>query len=361
MFKELLTEKEGVALSVMFIIGSTLVAGGATEAGQDAWISIILAMIMALPVLTIYARLLHLFPGKDVFAIIDHVCGPYIGKVLSILFVWYAFHLGALVLRNFSEFLKEVSMTETPGYVIDLPMILLCIWAVKGGIKVLGRWAGLIFTVLLFIILTTEFLSFTRMNLGNLKPFFYKGALPVVDGAFTVFSFPFAETVLLISVFSSLNSSISPYKMYYLSLLTGGTLIFILVLRNISSLGFPYIATQYFPSYIAVSLINAGQFIQRIEVVVSITFLLSGIVKVSICLYGASVGIARILDFKDYSMITAPVGLLMVNLSTIIYTSMQEMFEWIKIYRYYAIPFQIILPIIIWIGAEIKTRSQKTA
>jgi spore germination protein KB len=37
-----------------------------------------------------------------------------------------------------------------------------------------------------------------------------------------------------------------------------------------------------------------------------------------------------------------------------------EMQEWaFKVYRYYAFPFQVILPVMIWIFAEIKARKQK--
>lgn len=54
----------------------------------------------------------------------------------------------------------------------------------------------------------------------------------------------------------------------------------------------------------------------------------------------------------------------MMILSLIIYTNTMQMFEWLDIiYKYYAIPFEIILPLFIWITAEIKVRlrKQKTA
>jgi len=56
-----------------------------------------------------------------------------------------------------------------------------------------------------------------------------------------------------------------------------------------------------------------------------------------------------------------PTGLLTASFSIIIYDNVMEMFEWAnKIYRYYVVLFQVILPVIILIVAEIKTRIQKS-
>ncbi|HEX3047441.1 MAG TPA: endospore germination permease [Bacillota bacterium] len=359
MSKEFITERQGLAMMVLFLIGSTLVVGVTDVAKQDSWLSVLLAIITALPILMVYARLLHLFPGKDLFTITHQVFGPVAGKIISLLFVWYTFHLGVLVIRNFSEFLSEISLPETPQYFIQLVMLLLCIWIVKGGIEVLGRWTSFVFNIIILIIIALIPMALAKFNLTNFTPFLYEGFRPVMDGAFAVFSFPLAETVVFLSVLSFLKPGASGYKVYYLSLFVGGGILLFIVLRNATVLGFPFLSTQYFPTYIAVSLINMGEFFRRFEVMVAVVFLLCGFVKVSVCLFGAATGIARIFNIDDYRILTVPVALLMINLSIIIYPSMQAMFEWIKVYKYYAIPFQVILPLMIWIGAEIKIRMQK--
>ena len=49
----------------------------------------------------------------------------------------------------------------------------------------------------------------------------------------------------------------------------------------------------------------------------------------------------------------------MIYFSYIIYYNSMEMSYWaFKVYPYYALPFQVILPIIIWILAEIKVKKQ---
>lgn len=140
----------------------------------------------------------------------------------------------------------------------------------------------------------------------------------------------------------------------------GGTIVAFLAARNMMVLGSETAAAVYFPSYAAISRVNIGNFLQRLEISVTIVFLLSGFIKISICLLAATKGITKLLGFKDYRFFVTPVGLLMVNLAYLVYDSIMEMFEWaFDVYPYYAIPFQVILPLIIFIAAELKARLQK--
>ena len=67
---------------IMFILGSALVLDTSGEAKQDVWIAVLVAMLMAVPTFFIYARLLSIFPGKNLFEILDAVFGKVMGKFL---------------------------------------------------------------------------------------------------------------------------------------------------------------------------------------------------------------------------------------------------------------------------------------
>ena len=102
--------------------------------------------------------------------------------------------------------------------------------------------------------------------------------------------------------------------------------------------------------------------LQRIEITVSIVFIFSVFIKSSICLLVACKGIGKMFNLKDYRSIVIQTGLLMVYFSYIIYDNIIEMTYWaLKVYPYYAFPMQVILPIIIWILAEIKSKKISSA
>lgn len=359
MQKEQITDKEAIFMLTMFILGSTLIIGIGGESKNDAWIAGIIGVMMFLPMLLVFSRILFLYPGKDVFDILNITFGKIIGRMISILYIGYAFHLGALVLRNFGEFTTTVAIPETPMLVAMLCLGLVCIVAVRLGIEVLGRTVAYFFPILIFILILVVLLSIPKVHLNYLKPILGNGLMPVLKGGFLTFSFPFAETVLFLGVFSSLKTKKAPFKVYLWGTILSAIFIMITTLRNIAVLG-NMLGSYYFPSYAAVSRISIGDFLQRIEVTVAIVFIFGVFVKSSICLLVVCKGLGKMFNLKDYRSIVIQTGLLMIYFSYIIYDNSKEMKDWaFKVYPFYAFPFQVILPLIIWIFAEYKTRHNK--
>jgi spore germination protein KB len=89
-------------------------------------------------------------------------------------------------------------------------------------------------------------------------------------------------------------------------------------------------------------------------------FIFGVFIKDSICLLVACKGIAKLLDLEDYRSLVIQIGLLMVYFSYIVYDNSMMMRYWaFEVYPFYAFPFQVVLPILIWILAEIKNRKNK--
>lgn len=359
MNKETISNKQGISLVILFIIGSASIISTGVEAGKDCWLATLCAIIISLPILMMYAKILSLYPEKDLYDIIIHVYGKYLGKLISILYIWFAFHLGALIITNFGEFINAVSMPETPKIIPMIMVTILCIWGVKLGIEVLGRWAEFALPVLIFFITLKILLLIPDMDINNILPLLSKGIGPVYKGAFLTFTFPFAETIIFCLIFSTLKEKKSSYKIYLWGLIIGGIIVFSTSLTDILVLGERSFTSLIFPSHGAATRINIADFVQRLEIIVSISYLGGGFIKVSMCLMGACRGIAKILEYDDYRFIVLPVALLMLNLSHFVYDSSLEMIEWIiSSWRYYATLFQLILPIFILLGALIKKKKE---
>ncbi|WP_010244520.1 GerAB/ArcD/ProY family transporter [Acetivibrio cellulolyticus] len=356
MLKEQVTDKEAICLLIVFMMGTTLILGSGGEAKNDAWISTIVSLFMFIPMLLIFSRVLSLYQGKDLFDILVIIFGKVVGRVFSVIYIWYAFHLGALVLRNFGEFINTIAMPETPMFVPLLCMGVTCIIAVRLGIEVLGRTTTYFLPIVFFIVVVVQILGLPEIHMSYLKPILGKGIAPVLKGGFSTFSFPFAETVLFIGIFSALKTKKSPIKVYLWGILISSFIITMITIRNITVLG-NMLGSFYFPSYETVSQTSIGDFIQRIEVTVSIVFVFGVLIKSSICLLVACKGIGKFFKLNDYRSIVIQTGLLMIYFSYTAYDNIMEMKYWaFKVYQYYAFPMQVILPIIIWIFAEIKVK-----
>jgi spore germination protein KB len=356
MEKEFVNDKEAICLLISFIIGSSLILGTSGQAENDSWIAAIFGIAMAVPMVLAYARIMSLYQGQDLFDILIALLGKAAGRIVGALYIIYALHLGALVLRNFGEFMKIEALPETPLFISMFCLGIVSIIAVRLGIEVMARTCTFFLPIVFFILFVVELLTISQFHISYLKPVFGNGLIPILQGSFSAFSFPFAETVLFIGIFSSLRTKQSPYKVFRWGFLIAGFTLVAVIVRNIGVLG-NMRGSFYFPSYEAVSKIKIGDFLQRIEVTVSFVFFFGVFIKSSVCLLAASKGISKIFNLKDYRSIVIQTGLLMIYFAYIVYDNSMQMNYWaIKVYPYYAFPFQVVIPLIVWIFAEIKAR-----
>ena len=119
------------------------------------------------------------------------------------------------------------------------------------------------------------------------------------------------------------------------------------------------ISSSYFPSFNMARTIHIGEFLSRIEGSISVNLVLAGITKISVCLICAAKGISSLFQIKNFKHMILPMALLAMALSAILYKNIIEMFAFLKYYNIYAVPFQLFIPVIIWIAAERFVKKKK--
>lgn len=350
--------KQATHMMILFLLGSSLVTGGSVSAKQDSWISVLIGMIMAIPVVLIFANMYKTAPGKDLFDMAYMVFGKIGGALITALFCLYTLHLGALVIKNFSEYFQVVTIPETPQLVTALCIGLLAYYNIVKGIEVLGRGAVFIMPITLSVILLLNVLSFKYMDFQNLQPMFNQEPKLILSGAYSVFAFPFAETVMFITIFSAVETKKSPVKLYLTAIIFSGIMLAVLVAVATMILGLPLISLLYFPSYAAAGVIDIGGFISRVEVLVSGNYIIFGVVKVTVCLFVSCKGIAKLFGIKNHKVLAAPNVTIMVVSSLFLYESTMQMFDFIDIYKIYAPFFEVVIPLATIIILKSKAKKQ---
>ena len=359
MQKNYMTYHQHVFLLLLFILGSSLLFGINAEAGQCSWIALIFATPITLLVVLIYARILKLFPETDLFGIIDQIFGKIIGKVLVVLLTWYALHLSAIVLSNFTEYISIVALPETPKVVVMTFLMVVTLYLARSKPKTLGQWAVISGITVILLIGFTLILAIKDIDFNNLLPIMPNGPKRVIIGAGQIFAFPFAESVVFLSIGNSIKKGESSYKIYVFAIISGAFILLLVYLRNIVTLGAPMAENSFFSSFNMARTIQIGDFLSRIEGTISINFVLAGLTKITICLICAAKGISSLFRIEHFEHMTSPIGLLTISLSAILYKNTLEMFDFLKYYNIYALPFQIIIPVFIWITAERYAKKKK--
>lgn len=356
-----ISQKQAIIMVIMFIIGSSSLMVMGLEAKRDIWIAILLAIAAATLIMLIYARLLSVHPEKDFFETLEFFIGKTGSKVIILLLTWFSFQLCSIVLRNYGQFVVTVGLKETPLAIAMFTLIILCSMAVRSGIEVLGRWTeNFILYVISFLVISVLLVS-PNMNLSNLLPVYDNGIIPIVKGALGVVTFPFAETVVFLLVFPAFKKGISTNKVFLKGLLIGGGIILITSLTDMLVLGSTLAENMYYPTFTTMSTAHFGDFLQRFEIIAAIVFITAVFLKISILLFAASNGTAKLLGFKDHRFIVIPMALLILSYAMLSFDNMIYYHEWVfKVWPFYGPIFEIIIPLVLLIIIETKRRKQKS-
>ena len=359
MQKEMISMQQAVSMIVLFLFGSSAVMGISSGTGNDSWIALIMAFIFGSVLALIYARVISLFPEMNFYDIAQIVFGKIFGKVIIALMTWYAVHLGALMLRNFSEFVQIVALEETPQLVVMMAMLAITGYMVFSGIEILGKWSLIAVILVSMVVLFTVILSLKQADFSNVLPIMTHDIAIMGSATLKLFTFPFAETVLFLALADSIKKSDNPYKMYLYGIFIGTVILLFVFLRNIVILGFPMLEKLYFPSYTTARIINIAELFSRIEISIFYNLILGGIVKVSICLLAAQKGIETLFHTKKSGQTIFLISIMILLISKFQFKNVMEVMNFIDVYQYYALPFQIVIPVLVWIGAEIKARKMR--
>ncbi|GAA0177054.1 spore germination protein GerKB [Clostridium sediminicola] len=356
---EVISDKQGIVIIIMFLVGTAALDVRGIEAEQDFWISMILALILIMPIAIMYSRLCYILPNKDLFDILEICFGKFIGKIMVIFYTYYFLESGTMVLMNVSYFISLSSLDKTPLIVIKIIIMILCAWAVKLGIQLIGRWAEYMSLGFIAFIAISILLSIPNMDLNNLRPIFNNGINPIIKGTFATFVFPFGEIVTIYAAFSNFKSKKSPYKIYRLGFL-GGIILLGISITNVLVLGINMASIYGYPTYSTMARIGISASIERIELIISIVYVLGAFIKVSVYLLAISKGIAKTFNFEDYKFLVIPTALFMLTLSLFLFVGVIDYWEYSdKIWESYAILFQVVFPIMIFIVAEVRKKRLK--
>ena len=329
-----------------------------TSLKQNSWLTLIGAAILVIPLYLIYYRIMKLNKNKNIFEINKSLLGP-VGFIFNIIIIWYSLHLGAIVLRNFTEFVFMCLLNKTPIIYTTILMIITTILLLKGDIKAIGNWATLVILIISFTVVFSTLLSTSVLDLDNLLPMFNVNIEELIKSSYSVVTFPFAEVVLFLCLTNFFEDNVNYKKILFIPLILSSIIFLLIAFRNLTLLGPDLMHNSAFKAVTASRVISLGQTLTGFEAIIIVNFIFSGLAKLSVCVLALSKGMTYLLKTSNFKNSIVPCSLLTITLSISLYENFPQMAEFVKIYPIYAIPFQIVIPTIIWIACEIKNYKQK--
>ncbi len=336
-----ISKRQSAAMLFIFFVTSTIASNSGLEAGRDSWIAGLFSLILAIPLLLIYYEPFRIHKGKSIFEINSLIYGKILGVVLNIIMILAVILVSTMSFSKYVIFIKTVALQNSSIYLIGIFMVITVIYATYKGIISVARASEIAVWVVISFLLFTLIVTFSNLNFLNLTPILEFGLNPIITGTYSILATPFMESFALIALISTAKNTADLRKTIISIIIVSCILMSVTFMRDLLILGFPAIKSLYYPSYSAISLVNLGDFFQRQEVVVSISFLIGDILKISTTIIFITDGLKYL--FKKNFII--PSAILVFVLSTTFFKSSLDLFGFFEIYKYILIfPF-ILLPL----------------
>ncbi|MBW5470477.1 endospore germination permease [Brevibacillus formosus] len=309
-----ISARQFMILVTLFAIGDAILyvpSLTATAAKQDAWISALIGWGEGFLLTYLYISLSMRYPNKSIFQYSEDILGKWMGKVVAILFITYFFIDASLMLMEIGDFVTTQIMQETPIEIILVLFTVIIVIGVRSGAEVFSRVSELLFPyfLLLFFVLIV-FIS-PQIKIENVKPVLAHGMAPVFGGNFRYMGY-LLETVILIVMFPLVKRPARAAKAYFLGSLFSNLFLTMITAVAILVLGADITVLLAYPSYTLAQKISIGNFFERIEVLMAVIWFITLFIKITVCFYATSRGIAYTLGLRDYRQLTLPLGMIMI-------------------------------------------------
>ncbi|HET7580794.1 MAG TPA: endospore germination permease [Bacillales bacterium] len=277
---------------------------------SDLWLSPVFASLVGFMVLFVAIHLNRYFPGKTVIEYGEKLLGSFIGKIIGAVFLLFLLHSNGIVMREYTEFVGSMFLDDTPFVVIMGGMGLLAAFATRGGIEVLGRLAQLFVPFTIFVWAVLLLLTIPSWDVSNILPVLDAGIIPPIRGSL-VPQIWYSELFLLAFLlpFSKKPESAGKWGALTVIFLT----LNLVILDIVSVFVFGNLVPNLtYPVMSLVRYINIAQFLQHIDALLLIIWVLGVFLKISFILYCTTLGFSQLFKLSTFRHLSMPMGFLLV-------------------------------------------------
>lgn len=352
--KWIISSNQFKLLVILCYLGTAILItprGLAFEAKQDAWIAVLFGIIFSLFLVWLYNSLGSLFPNMTIVQYSQKLLGKWLGKLLSFFFIIFAFLNAAMLLWFVGDFIATQILIETPIEAINTLFMIIIIMAARLGLETFSRAAEVMFPFVIIFFILLILLIIKDIEVLNMLPILENGIKPIIRGALLFTSYSSVTLIILLMIFpSNIDKQIYAKKAFLKGNLIAGLIIFIITDLCILVLGYDLTARNTFSVYILAKKINVSDFLERVEVVIAVSWIITIFYKILFYFYGSVLGLAQILNLKDYSPLTLPLGMILIVLSLVVYPNSTYAQTWNRtIWIPFSFTFGLFFPLILFL------------
>jgi spore germination protein KB len=278
--------------------------------GHGAWLAPVLSLAAgAVPTSLLTGLLIRLHPGKSIAAIAEACLGRIPGKLFTLVQTLGATFVTGLLLRHIMDFVPLGVLPETPSWFVGLTALLVGAYAAACGAEVIARFASPLLVLDVLVILSMPLFLLGTLEPIRGYPLTEAGILGLWRGAWPAVGW-FAEIWFTMDLVALLDRPSLATRSLVIGSSIGGFLLMVFTALTIMVFGPDLTAYFIFPAYSLIQQIAVGEFLERLEILLIVLWLLSMIAKLGANLWAASVNAARLFGLAgDRPLLPLAMGL----------------------------------------------------
>ena len=345
-------------LLITFMMGTTIIINPEINfAGQTGWLADIVGLILGIVSVGLFIKLHqpYLFK-KNIVQIAEMTGGKTFKIIISILYLYFAIHLGALNLRIIADFLTMVIMPNMPLIVISGILTLIISYAVWMGVETIGRVGQIILPVVLFIFGVLLLLSLPGYQVSNLIPI--NGNIAgILRGGLFIWSFPLGNLILFsfllpyVKVNKKSKIKLKQYSYYVAGAMLIGGLILTMRTVALTMIMGPKLSSVFtYPIFSMVGVINIADFLERLETAFLIMWIGTVFIQVLICFWVAVETSSMLTSNVGKNFFILPLAVILTGFTQFLFENYTEQYQFLlHTWPLYTIIFIFVLPLIIYL------------
>ncbi|MGF7032931.1 spore germination protein KB [Paenibacillus mucilaginosus] len=357
-----IADRQLLIIGILYTIGDPILIVPsilADRAQGDAWVSALLAWGGGLGFLLLYRALARTFPGMGVIEMCETALGRMLGRgaaLLVLLPFWIL--LSASLLRELSDFMTTQVMPETPVQAFYIIIVIVVLYGLNLGLEPVVRSGEILFPWVfgLFGLLTLFLLP--EFKVVNVEPVMAHGWEPVLKGSYAMLAIPFMEVFTLLMLLPYVSgASDKAVRQFMLSIALGGFIVVFVIVLSLMSLGPDVTARSIYPTYVMAKKIRIGNFLERMEIIITIMWMITMYFKLIVTMFSVVVATAKLSRLKSYRPLLMPFGTLLVILAQLITPNTIEYYDFTaSVWPLYAFTVCILFPGGLLVAGKVRGR-----
>jgi len=330
----------------------------AKQAHRDLWLSPIWASLIGFFVVFITYQLNKLYPKETIIEYSEQILGKLVGKLVGAVFLLFYLHITGIIVREYGEFLSGAFLQHTPIAVIIGTMVLVCSFAVIGGLEVIGRASEIIVPIVMLLYLFIFILLLKDLEIENMFPIMEKGIKPSLMGSIVPQSW-FSEFLLISFFLPYVKNKKKGMKWGMISVISVMLLMVLTNMMNLLLFGNLTPSLTY-PVMIAARYISIADFLEHLESIVMAIWIAGTFIKITVFYYVLALGTAQWLKLSEYRPVVLPLGFLVLLHGLWSARDLQELSHFLATSgAVYILSVQVVIPVILLLVAFIRKKVQQ--